>query len=109
MYPLIVLISDGRGNISVGGEEPLLEAQRVADQVKQESVRSLVIDSARDYSRSLPARRLAQLSGSAYSSYALNACQDLADHMGGRYLGLFDLSQRAILAGVQETLGQRSA
>ncbi|MHB8509679.1 MAG: VWA domain-containing protein [Candidatus Dormibacteria bacterium] len=109
VYPLLVLISDGRGNISIGGEEPLLEAQKVADQVKQEGIRALVIDSARDYSRSLPARRLAQLSGSAYSSYALNACQDLADHLGGRYLGLFDLSQGAILAGVQETLGQRSA
>jgi magnesium chelatase subunit D len=104
VYPLLVLISDGRGNISVGGEEPLIEAQRVADQIRQEGIRALVIDSARDYSRSLPARRLAQLSGSAYSSYALNACNDLAEHLGGRYLGLFDLNQGAILAGVQETL-----
>jgi hypothetical protein len=29
--------------------------------------------------------------------------------MGGRYLGLFDLNQGSILAGVQESLGQRSA
>jgi hypothetical protein len=26
--------------------------------------------------------------------------------MGGRYLGLFDLNQGSILAGVQESLGQ---
>ena len=109
VYPLLVLISDGRGNISVAGEEPLIEAQRVAEQIRTEGIRALVIDSARDYSKSLPARRLAQISGSAYSSYALNACSDLADHMGGRYLGLFDLNQRSILAGVQESLGQRSA
>ena len=109
VYPLLVLISDGRGNISVAGEEPLIEAQRVAEQVRAEGIRSLVIDSARDYSKSLPARRLAQISGSAYSSYALNACSDLADHMGGRYLGLFDLNQRSIIAGVQESLKQRSA
>ncbi|HEY8740810.1 MAG TPA: magnesium chelatase subunit D family protein [Candidatus Dormibacteraeota bacterium] len=107
VYPLLVLISDGRGNISVAGEEPLLEAQRVAEQIHQEGVRALVIDSARDYSRSLPARRLAQVGGSAYSSYALNACNDLAEHMGGRYLGLYDLNQRAILAGVQESLSSR--
>jgi magnesium chelatase subunit D len=107
VYPLLVLISDGRGNISVAGDEPLLEAQRVAEQIRQESIRALVIDSARDYSRSLPARRLAQVGGSAYSSYALNACNDLAEHMGGRYLGLYDLNQRAILAGVQESLSQR--
>lgn len=104
VYPLLVLISDGRGNISVAGEEPLLEAQRVAEQVKTDGVRALVIDSARDYSRSQPSRRLAQVGGSAYSSYALNACNDLAEHMGGRYLGLYDLNQRAILAGVQESL-----
>jgi magnesium chelatase subunit D len=104
VYPLLVLISDGRGNISVAGEEPLLEAQRVAEQIKTDGVRALVIDSARDYSRSLPARRLAQVGGSTYSSYALNACSDLAEHMGGRYLGLFDLNQRSILAGVQESL-----
>jgi magnesium chelatase subunit D len=107
VYPLLVLISDGRGNISVSGDEPLLEAQRVAEQVRGEGIQSLVIDSARDYSKSLPARRLAQISGSAYSSYALNACSDLADHLGGRYLGLFDLSQGSIVAGVQESLGQR--
>jgi len=104
VYPLLVLISDGRGNISVAGDEPLLEAQRVAEQIRADSVRALIIDSARDYSRSLPARRLAQVGGAAYSSYALNACHDLADHMGGRYLGLYDLNQRAILAGVQESL-----
>ncbi|MFN2464543.1 MAG: magnesium chelatase subunit D family protein [Candidatus Dormibacteria bacterium] len=104
VYPLLVLISDGRGNISVAGEEPLLEAQKVAEQIRTESVRALVIDSARDYSKSLPARRLAQVGGSAYSSYALNACHDLADHMGGRYLGLYDLNQGAIVAGVQESL-----
>jgi len=109
VYPLLVLISDGRGNISVAGDEPLIEAQRVAEQIKTEDIRALVIDSARDYSKSLPARRLARISGSAYSSYALNACNDLAEHMGGRYLGLFDLNQRSILAGVQESLGQRSA
>jgi magnesium chelatase subunit D len=107
VYPLLVLISDGRGNISVGGEEPLVEAQRLARQIREEGIRSLVIDSARDYSRSFPAHRLAHLSSSAYSSYALNACSDLAEHLGGKYLGLFDLNQRTILKSVQESLGGR--
>src|SRR5437868_12359848 len=44
VYPLLVLISDGRGNISLFGEEPLLEAQRLAGQIKQEGVREMVID-----------------------------------------------------------------
>src|SRR6266566_2055412 len=42
VYPLLVLISDGRGNISLFGEEPLLEAQRMAGQIKQEGVRAMV-------------------------------------------------------------------
>jgi ribosomal protein S6--L-glutamate ligase len=83
--------------------------QQFIKEADSTDIRALVIDSARDYSKSLPARRLARISGSAYSSYALNACNDLAEHMGGRYLGLFDLNQRSILAGVQESLGQRSA
>ena len=45
VYPLLVLISDGRGNISLFGEEPLLEAQRTAGQIKQEGIRAMVIDS----------------------------------------------------------------
>ena len=63
----------------------------------------------RDTRNATPARRLAQISGSAYSSYALNACSDLAEHIGGRYLGLFDLNQRSIIAGVQESLSRRTA
>ncbi len=45
----MVLISDGRGNISYGGEEPLLEAQRLADQIRRVGIRALVIDSSRDH------------------------------------------------------------
>src|SRR3989440_906975 len=41
VYPLLVLISDGRGNISVAGDEPLIEAQRVAEQIKTEGIRAL--------------------------------------------------------------------
>ena len=49
VYPLLVLISDGRGNISLFGEEPLVEAQRVAEQLGADGVHMLVIDSARDH------------------------------------------------------------
>src|SRR6266581_3637009 len=48
--PLLVLISDGRGNISMFKEEPLVEAQKVAALIDAENIDALVIDSARDYS-----------------------------------------------------------
>ena len=108
VYPLMVLISDGRGNISLFGEEPLLEAQRMAAQIGAERVRMLVINSARDHiARPLPAvgaparpPRSQLFSG----GYGFNACLDLAERAGGEYLGLYDLSQGAILAGVERSL-----
>ena len=51
VYPLIVLISDGRGNISLFGEEPLVEAQRIAEQIGNEHIRTLVIDSSAGHRR----------------------------------------------------------
>jgi Mg-chelatase subunit ChlD len=112
VYPLIVLISDGRGNISLFGEEPLLEAQRLAAQIGVEHVRMLVIDSARDHIAVTPLPRVgaagkpprSQLFG---GGYGFNACLDLAERSGGEYLGLYDLSQGAILAGVERSLRGR--
>jgi magnesium chelatase subunit D len=102
VYPLIVLISDGRGNISLFGEEPLMEAQRSAAQIKSEGVRAMVIDSTRDFS-SQPGRPRGRVP-SLYGAYAFNVCADLADRLGGRYYGLFDLSQNAIVDSVQREM-----
>jgi magnesium chelatase subunit D len=114
VYPLIVLISDGRGNISLFGEEPLLEAQRLAAQIGNEHVRMLVIDSARDHIAATPLPRVGAAAPSQPSrsplfsgGYGFNACLDLAERSGGEYLGLYDLSQGAILAGVERSLRAR--
>jgi Mg-chelatase subunit ChlD len=112
VYPLIVLISDGRGNISLFGEEPLLEAQRLAAQIGAEHVRMLVIDSARDHIAATPLPRVGAAAQPARSplfsgGYGFNACLDLAERSGGEYLGLYDLSQGAILAGVERSLRGR--
>jgi magnesium chelatase subunit D len=109
VYPLMVLISDGRGNISLFGEEPLVEAQRVAAQYKAEKIRSLVIDSARDYTQNLQLPRIGGGTRAApmFGGYSFNACLDLAERLGGRYFGLYDLSQGSILQTVQESLRER--
>jgi Mg-chelatase subunit ChlD len=107
VFPLLVLISDGRGNISLFGEEPLLEAQHAAEQIGREHIRTLIIDSAKDTTGAL----LTAIGGRSPSSLlggpGFNACLDLAERSGGEYLGLFDLSQGAIIAGVQRTLRAR--
>ena len=107
VYPLIVLISDGRGNISLFGEEPLVEAQRIAEQIGHEHIRTLIIDSARDTAGAqLPGAGI--LSGRALlGGFGFNACLDLAERSGGEYLGLYDLSQGAIVAGVERSLRSR--
>jgi Mg-chelatase subunit ChlD len=105
VYPLLVLISDGRGNISMFGEEPLVEAQRVAAQIRQEQIRALVIDSARDYTQHVQLPRIGgRTTAPLFGGYAFNACLDLADRLGGTYFGLYDLSQGAILETVQQSL-----
>jgi magnesium chelatase subunit D len=107
VYPLMVLISDGRGNISLFGEEPLVEAQRVAEQLGADGVHMLVIDSARDHTTRPMPRVGAHNRPPLFGGYGFNACRDLADRSGGEYLGLFDLSQGAILEGVEKSLRGR--
>jgi len=108
VYPLLVLISDGRGNISLFGEEPLLEAQSLATQIGGEGIHTLVIDSARDHTERFTLPRVGMQNRSPlFGGYGFNACLDLADRAKGEYLGLYDLSQGAIVESVEKTLRKR--
>ena len=101
--PLLVLISDGRGNISMFKEEPLVEAQKVAAMIEAEKIDALVIDSARDYSHLPSVQHLARVAP-MYQTYAINACADLAERMGAHYYGLYDLSRDEIASAVEREL-----
>ena len=103
--PLLVLISDGRGNISMFKEEPLVEAQKVAALIEAENIDALVIDSARDYSHLPSVQHLARVAP-MYQTYAINACADLAERMGAHYYGLYDLSRDEITTAVERELGR---
>ncbi|HEY4025606.1 MAG TPA: VWA domain-containing protein, partial [Candidatus Dormibacteraeota bacterium] len=104
--PLLVLISDGRGNISLFKEEPLIEAQKVAGLINAEKIDALVIDSARDFSHLPSVQHLARVAP-MYQTYAINACADLAERMGARYYGLYDLSRDEIASAVARQLKKR--
>jgi magnesium chelatase subunit D len=103
--PLLVLISDGRGNISMFKEEPLVEAQKVAALISSERFESLVIDSARDFSHLPSVQHLARVAP-MYQTYAVNACADLAERMGAQYYGLYDLSRDEIASAIQHRLNR---
>jgi magnesium chelatase subunit D len=107
VYPLLVLISDGRGNISLLGEEPLVEAQRAAGQIRSEGIRAMVIDSTRDHRQR--GREGVGRVASLYGAYAFNVCGDLAERLGGRYYGLYDLSQRAIMDSIEREMSRTSS
>jgi magnesium chelatase subunit D len=104
--PLLVLISDGRGNISMFKEEPLVEAQKVAALISSEKIEALVIDSARDFSHLPSVQHLARVAP-MYQTYAINACADLAERMAARYYGLYDLSREEIASAVAKQLNRR--
>src|SRR2546426_4325091 len=107
VYPLLVLISDGRGNISLFGEEPLVEAQRAASQIRTEGIRAMVIDSTRDHRQR--GREGVGRVASLYGAYAFNVCGDLAERLGGRYYGLYDLSQRSIMDSIEREMSRTSS
>jgi magnesium chelatase subunit D len=102
--PLVVLISDGRGNISLFKEEPVVEAQKMAALISSENIPAMVIDSARDHTRRTLMRHLPPRAASIYQAYTTNVCADLAERMGATYHGLFDLSRDAIVRSVTERL-----
>ncbi|MHB8394783.1 MAG: VWA domain-containing protein [Candidatus Dormibacteria bacterium] len=105
VLPLLVLISDGRGNISLRGEEPLIEAQQAGAMIRTEQVRALVIDSAHDHLPPQPrASHPSRAAGAQDAGNGFNACADLADRMGAQYFGLFDISEQGILQPVAAAL-----
>ncbi|MDR1155417.1 MAG: VWA domain-containing protein [Bacteroidales bacterium] len=77
--PLLVLISDGRMNVSIHKDmKPLDEATRIALQIKSKQIDSLVIDTEKSYIR-------------------LGKLREIADVMGARYLKIEDLKAGSII------------
>jgi len=49
LSPVLVVVSDGRGNVSLGGGKPLKEARRAAALIREEErIKSLVVDVEKD-------------------------------------------------------------
>src|SRR5437763_3791527 len=103
--PLLVLISDGRGNISMFKEEPLVEAQKVAQLIDAEKIERRVIDSARDF-RHLPRVRQVARGPPMHRNYEINSSALPAGRTGARYYGLYDLSRDEIASAVERELGR---
>ncbi|MEW6573438.1 MAG: putative cobaltochelatase [Bacillota bacterium] len=68
LSPLLIVISDGRGNVGVGGRKPLAEAHQVAALIREEErIKTLVIDAEKNGFLSFGlARGLAEALGAVY-------------------------------------------
>lgn len=68
LSPLLIVISDGRGNVGVGGGKPLAEAHQVAALIREkERIKTLVIDAEKNGFLSFGlARGLAEALGAVY-------------------------------------------
>ncbi|MDO8672619.1 MAG: putative cobaltochelatase [Dehalococcoidia bacterium] len=64
--PLMILISDGRANVSMSGESPAEESRRIAARLPAAGIRTVVVDTGQNYINLGLPREIANLSGGLY-------------------------------------------
>ena len=85
LLPLLVILTDGAGNVSMGDMPPQLEAYHIAEQIAESDVKSIVVNmESPDYDKGLE--------------------QALADHLGGVCYNLAALHAESLLAMVRNEL-----
>lgn len=85
--PVLILISDGGGNITMGGSaNPMSEALVIARKIKERGIQSVIIDSApvrRDgnslFGRPTAARRISEAMGASYHSVRNLTCETILE------------------------------
>ncbi len=87
IIPLLVLVSDGRANVSLQGGDPLEEAKALGRCLRAAGFSSLVIDTEQD-------------------DLELGLARQLAGEMGARYIKLQELRAGGIAEAVRRTLSQ---
>ena len=83
--PLLILLTDGAGNVSVGDMPPQEEAYRAADLIREAGIRAVVINME-------------------HAAFDQGLAQALADHLGGPCYRLDELKAEALYWRVREEL-----
>jgi magnesium chelatase subunit D len=85
LEPLLVILTDGAGNVSMGDMPPQIEAYHIAEQIQEEDIKSIVINmESADYDKGL--------------------AQALADHLGGTCYNLASLHAESLLSMVRDQI-----
>jgi len=83
--PLLVLVSDGRANVSLNGGDPVEEAKTVARAISLAGIKSIAIDTERDF-------------------VTFGLVKQICTEMAGKYLRLEELSAAPIASAVRDSL-----
>jgi len=91
--PIMILISDGRANVALGDASVKEELLGIAEDARSAGIHVVVLDT--------------ESAGRSFVKMQLGYCKDIAEHAGGRYYSVEDLSSgtvRNIVATEQEML-----
>jgi len=66
MLPMLVLVTDGRANKTLWTEDPVADALRAAELIRQEGIHAIVIDTEKDFISLHIAEQLAKTMGAIY-------------------------------------------
>ena len=83
--PLMIVLTDGAGNVSIGSLSPQEEAHNIAEQIQEEGVKSVVINME-------------------HASFDQGLAQRLADHLGGPCYALHELKAEILYQTVRQEM-----
>jgi len=83
VMPLLIILTDGAGNVSLGDFAPLEEAHRIAEMIRKEEVPSVVINMET-------------------ATYDQGLAQELADHLDAPCLSISDLKAEHLYKAVRQ-------
>jgi Mg-chelatase subunit ChlD len=88
--PLLLVLTDGAGNVSIGHIPPQEEAHKIADLIAEESIHTVVVNME-------------------HAAFDQGLAQDLADHLGGACYTITDLKAENLYVTVRNEMNQAQA
>ena len=88
VLPLMVILTDGQANVSMGDLPPQTETYKLADFISEQNIRSVVIDTE-------------------HPIFERGLARQLAEHLDGSYYRLDDLAEGGLVDLVRSELGKR--
>ena len=89
VLPLLIILTDGAGNVAMGHMPPQEEAHRVAERLAEEHIYSVVINME-------------------HVAFDQGLAQTLADHLDGPCYTLTDLRAETLYSAVRDEMGKAS-